>query len=54
MNWLHAMHAMTLCRIGIHCRTSKRIEKFNGGSGAGLCCHCRLIVRWGHPWGPDR
>jgi hypothetical protein len=46
MSWLHAK---TLCRIGIHCRPVKRVEKFNGGNGAALCCHCRLIVRWGHP-----
>ena len=41
------MRARTLCKLGIHCRTSKRIRKYDGGNRPELCKHCYKIVgRW--------
>jgi hypothetical protein len=38
---------ITLCKMKIHCRRSKLIQKFDGGKLPQLCCYCMLIVEWG-------
>jgi hypothetical protein len=38
------IRAHTLCKVGLHCRPSKRIQKFDGGRRPALCCHCMKII----------
>lgn len=43
-NFIEWLRSSTLCRLGRHCRPSKRERKFDGGKCPLLCCYCRRIV----------
>ena len=34
----------TLCRAGLHCSPSRRVQKYDGGRRSLLCRYCRLVV----------
>jgi hypothetical protein len=38
------LRSNTLCRVGLHCRPSKRVQKYDGGRRSLLCRYCRLVV----------
>jgi hypothetical protein len=46
-DWYYWLREVTLCNWGKHSAPSKRVQKFNGGRGAQLCCYCRIIMKYG-------
>jgi hypothetical protein len=48
--WLYQeFRAHTLCAIGVHCKPSRRVQKYDGGRGAQLCRFCYLVLDTGWP-----